>query len=337
MNDPGSNKSRAANEIEAVATSWVMRRDHGVNSEGEQAFAQWLAADTRHRGAYLQAEAAFMLAAGGDLAPSSATDAPPIADDDKNDEKIVPRLSRRSMLAEAAGAAAILALVMAFWPSGDRYETALGEIRRVPLADGSVAAINTESAITVDLREESRSVNLKKGEAFFQVAHDPVRPFTVAAGEVRVRAVGTAFGVRRYAEGSEIVVSEGAVEAWSKNAAGNRIRLKAGERTFVSVLPTKADTKPALAETAAAVPAIDRALAWREGKIELAGESLAYAVAQFNRYNDRKIVLGNKAVGQERFYGIFRTDDPEGFAQAVQSSLGVGVTYPTAKAIRIGE
>lgn len=70
---------------------------------------------------------------------------------------------------------------------------------------------------------------------------------------------------------------------------------------------------------------VDRALAWRSGKLDLAGETLTYAIEELNRYNARKIVLENPEFGQERLYGIFRTDDPELFARTVGESFELRV------------
>src|SRR3546814_2061558 len=98
---------------------------------------------------------------------------------------------------------------------GTSYATSVGEIRRVPLADGSIAAINTASAIDVKLDDAARHVRVVEGEAWFQVARDKQRPFVVAAGRARVRAVGTAFSVRRRAGGADVLVTEGEVEVWA--------------------------------------------------------------------------------------------------------------------------
>src|SRR3546814_6499165 len=85
--------------------------------------------------------------------------------------------------------------------------TAIGEIRRVPLSDGSLAAVNTQTTLDVTMKPELRQVALKDGEAWFQVAKDRSRPFVVEVGDVRVRAVGTAFAVKR-TESSEEHTSE---------------------------------------------------------------------------------------------------------------------------------
>lgn len=80
-----------------------------------------------------------------------------------------------------------------------------------------------------------------------------------------------------------------------------------------------------------------RSLAWRNGKIYLAGDRLDVAVAEFNRYNRRQLVVGDAAIAGERLDGVFRTDDPEGFAKAVEVGLTVPVDLSDPAQIRIGK
>jgi transmembrane sensor len=187
------------------------------------------------------------------------------------------------------------------------------------MSDGSMAAINTDTVLDVTMRPRLRQVKLDRGEAWFQVAKDPQRPFVVESGPVRVRAVGTAFSVRRRDGGCEVLVTEGVVEAWSNDVGAAPRRVKAGERIFVSD-----EVGPA---TPAVAPIdITRNLAWREGQIVLDGEAFAAAAAEFNRYNDRKIVIADGAMADEKLVGWFRTNEPESFARAAASSFNGKVT-----------
>ncbi|MFX8562013.1 FecR domain-containing protein, partial [Acinetobacter baumannii] len=79
---------------------------------------------------------------------------------------------------------------------GTAYATKVGEIRRVPLVDGSVMTINSGTELQVRIAKRAREVELAQGEACFEVAKDAHRPFVVAAGKVRAKAIGTAFSVR---------------------------------------------------------------------------------------------------------------------------------------------
>jgi transmembrane sensor len=161
------------------------------------------------------------------------------------------RTSQPSRPDRGAGGAAAAALVggVGLWTARpQRLDTRLGEIRRVPLADGSLVAINTKTALEVVMKPKSRRIVLKEGEAWFQVAKDPTRPFVVAAGPVRVRAVGTAFSVRRDDEagaGVDVMVTEGVVETWVEgDERSRRRRLSAGSRIILAstVSPTVAES-----------------------------------------------------------------------------------------------
>jgi transmembrane sensor len=202
------------------------------------------------------------------------------------------------------------------WPqAGERIETAVGEIRRVPLKDGSMAAVNTATRLAVILRPEIRQVTLDQGEAWFQVAKDRSRPFVVEAGEVRVQAVGTAFSVRRTDTGADVQVTEGVVEVWRIGDEAGRRRIAAGTRTFV-------DNASGPQRAAEAGPDIDRSLAWRSGQLIFDGDTLGAAAAEFNRYNSVQVRIADPVLAQEKFVGRFRTNEPDAFARAAAVILG---------------
>lgn len=314
-------RRETAYEIEEEAARWVWRLDREERTpEVEAELEEWLAGDTRRQGAFLHAEATWeMLDRGSQLAGIV-----PLRQSRKH------AVTKRALLTGggAAIAASIAGAAYVAMPR-ERYDTALGEIRRVPLKDGSTAAINTQSLVEVDLKPDVRRVKLARGEAWFQVAKNPERPFVVEAGRVRVQAIGTAFSVRRREGGAEVLVSEGVVETWVEGAEGHRVRVAAGQSASVA-------ENAAIAERVAGPSEIDRQLAWRAGKIDLAGETLAEAAAEFNRYNERKLVIANPALANERFYGLFRTDDPQGFAVAVRRSLGAPISIDNPGQIVIG-
>lgn len=117
-------------------------------------------------------------------------------------------------------------------PSKEIYSTTVGEIRKLPLADGSTATINTSRQLSVLLELEERRIILDDGETWFEVAHNAKSPFIVSAGDVHVRAIGTAFSVRRHRDGIDVLVTQGAVETW-KGREADRTPVLAGQRTFI--------------------------------------------------------------------------------------------------------
>ncbi|ATQ41507.1 FecR family protein [Caulobacter mirabilis] len=293
-----------AREIDEAAADWAVRLDADP-ARYAAAVETWLAGDPRRAGALLRARAALSFI-------DAAADGGGVA---------TPRRrgpSRRGLLAGGGLLAAGLAGLTVWRGMGDRYDTGLGEVRRVSLADGSTTTINTQSAVGVSLEPEVRRVRLARGEAWFRVAKDATRPFVVEAGNARVRAVGTAFSVRRRDDGVEVLVTEGVVEVWRAGAEVSRSRVAAGEKAYVY------EEQPAQA-VRAAPNEIEDALAWRQGQIVLTGTTLAEAASEFNRYNHRKLVIDEPDLAGETLVGRFRADEPDSFARAAASTLGAAV------------
>lgn len=314
-------------EIDDLAARWVARMDSESWSDADDIeLGKWCAMDARHAGALLQAQALWTAIGGEETAEDAFVGA------EVDIMKARRPLPSRRWVLGGAGAALAASFVgaLVFRNPDENYATAVGEIRRVPLADGSTAAINTDSRIAVALADTRRSVTIEKGEAWFQVAKDPKRPFVVEAGNVLVRAVGTAFSVRRREGGADVIVTEGVVEAWAKGADGQKIRVSAGERVFIAD-----NAAVERASSSGKAPTAERALAWRSGKIDLAGTRVDDAIAEFNRYNTRQIVLKDSSLGAERVDGVFRTDDPVGFAQVIAGSFDAGLDLSKSQEIVI--
>lgn len=296
------------------AARWAIRLDGAPLRDDEQRqLEMWLERDKRNAGALLRAEAALAyLDRGRALADQGS----------EGDQPARFAFGRRVFLAGGSlsglAAAGLLGFI-ATRPRALEIQTAIGEVRRVPLGDGSVASVNTASKVTVALLDKRREVKLEDGEAWFQVAHDKARPFVVEAGDIRVQAVGTAFSVRRRAGGADVLVTEGAVEAWVAGHETERTRIVAGSKSFV------ADDAPS-AEVVQAASDIDRQLAWRTGELALNGESLSYAASELNRYNTRKIEIEGARLGREPLVGYFRTDQPDDFARAVSAMTEARMT-----------
>ena len=304
---------QSANEVDDEAADWATRADgRGLDQTHDVELQAWLRGDPRREGAFLRAQAALSLLNRGRA----------LAGLENLSES--PRLitTRRALIASAGGAGlAASAAGVAFWATRPtRFGTQLGEIRRVPLQDGSLVAINTTTVLDAAISARSRQINLRHGEAWFEVAKDATRPFEVIAGRARVRALGTAFSVHRRdgADGVDVMVTEGVIEAWMDGMAEPRHRLVAGNKILLATTATTV-----VAEASAE---IERNLAWRDGEISLDGETLGDAVLQFNRYNRRKIVIEDSDLARERFIGLFRTNEPERFAAAVAAMTGAKVS-----------
>lgn len=308
----------SATMIEEDAVRWAARMDgDGWDADSEAALQRWLDGDPRRRGALLQARAAWSWLDGAK--PASDAEPAPLRD----------FLTRRRLMVGGSLIAASVVAGMLLLPTGNDYTTAVGEIRRVPLPDGSLAAINTASRLEIKATPALRRIVLKEGEAWFQVAKDVNRPFVVEAGDILVRATGTAFSVRRREGGADVYVTEGTVEVTTRNGHVAH-SIAAGAGLFVA---DDAMVRPLTGDSAS----IDRVLAWRTGEIALDGQSLGSAVAEFNRYNKRQIAVRDPALVDEQLDGTFRTDDPVEFAQAVRSTLNVPIDLSNPDRIEIGK
>jgi transmembrane sensor len=296
-----------AHEVAEQAAKWATQIDlRLVDPDTHEPLRDWLNGDPRRRGALLRAEAALSFLDRG-RALSGVVPKP----------QARPIWIRRKLLFAGAALAASIVGVTVWVTAPHRYGTTIGEIRQVPLSDGSVVAINTQSAVEVAMHPDKREVTLTRGEAWFKVAHDKTRPFIVSAGRIRIRAVGTAFSVRRYDDGADVQVTEGVVETWTTGEEDRKVRVAAGSKAFV------AEYEPP--KTIQASADIERSLAWREGQIVLEGETLDQAVAQFNRYNAKKLVISDSNLAAEKLVGQFRATEPGTFAEAVVTTLGATI------------
>ena len=116
---------------------------------------------------------------------------------------------------------------------GNEQLVALVETQAIELSEGSVVTVNSNSKLTYpkEFKEDRRQVELS-GEAFFEIAEDPKRPFIIDAGEVWVEVLGTSFNVKAYEHLSEIevTVSSGRVAIYPKERPNERVVLVKGQK-----------------------------------------------------------------------------------------------------------
>ncbi len=305
--------------IDEQAAAWVARMYANPDPADQAAFEVWHKADQRHAGAYLRAEAAWVLLDRAQVLRHGDGVAAQRAASDTLKVHHSARTRRYVLTGAVAASAAGLVSVGVMLSHRVSLSTARGELRKVPLADHSIATVNTDSQIDVALSDRMRHVDLVRGEAWFEVAKNPDAPFVVSAGDVRVRAVGTAFSVRRHAAGADILVTEGVVEAWNVKNKNQRVTLKAGGEAHVTNTPEPVEVSYRPEE-------VERKLAWREREVILKSTALSDAVAEFNRYNDREIVIADPALRDAQLVGGFQVDQPDSFARAVHLTLNVPVS-----------
>jgi len=289
--------------IDEAAQDWFLTlADETATAADHARFAAWRDADPRHRAAYEE-----LCALWADIgALRDATAPPPPSLRSRGDRSAMrPPPARATQPVPAgfgrrhafgAGIAACLALLLlvATPELTTRLQadhlTGVGEQARVALPDGSVAWLNTDTAIDVDYDGDDRRIELLRGEAQFEVVPDPARPFAVHAHRGRSTALGTIFAVRRHdPQETTVTVTEGRVEVVSPVGLGSDTSTGPTARAVLT-----ADERVAYREGAAPGPvqrAPAKALAWREGAIAIEGLPFAEALAEIDRYRPGRIVL----------------------------------------------
>ena len=311
-----------AEEIENQAASWLAHRDATGETAEMPEFTAWLAADPRHRAAYLRLAAAWERTAQLKRLRLEGQPVDP-------DLLIRGRTSSRGGRTRLAIAASLAGVILAgtWWLGAakgtETYRTEIGGLSRVVLRDGSTATLNTDTELRVHFTKTRREVELQHGEAQFAVAHDAARPFDVKAGGRVVRAVGTAFDVKLgHGESMEVVVTEGRVEFLEASAIGQQTdtvqpppTVSAGEAAVVA--HGKVTVRPVSSSEAS------RHLAWQVGELSFQGETLSEAVAEFNRYNRRKVIITDPATAGLQIGGNFQALDLDSFVAALSRSFGI--------------
>lgn len=228
---------------------------------------------------------------------------------------------RRRSRAVAAGLALLGTFVIAWmlWPDGIRRETRIGAVEAVDLSDGSRVTMNTDTQIRIKVTDAERRVELQKGEAFFEVARDPGRPFVVAAGNQLVVAVGTKFSVRRSdGEAGElrVVVTEGRVRiARSGSVAATLAGTEVGAGSIA-----RSGTGGVRIDGTPERP-VDEYVSWRAGYLLFRQTTLADAVAEFNRYNTTRLVIEDPSLADVRIGGNFRATNIEAFVRLLEEDF----------------
>ena len=273
MEEAPDGHRQAEDEISRRAAEWfALLLDGSETASDRQRLREWLLADERHAKAYSDLE---RLWSGAGIVHDLGKARSP---------------SRRTVL-KTGGAAVVLA--GAVWGSmrllgpAAAYSTGTGETASVTLPDGSVATLSTRTALALNFDAERRWVVLEKGEAFFQVAPDPSRPFVVEASDLFSTALGTAFSVGFQEDGIAVTVTEHAVSVSTRDKFQ---RVEQGQsliyRNGRMSVPVKAD--------------VETQLSWRSGKLVFLSTPFRDVVSSLSRWRTGKIIVMDDRLAQSR-------------------------------------
>jgi len=319
-------------DIPGQARAWVIRLEaEDLAQEECLEFNRWLATSEAHRQAFGEAKSLW-----SELDGMGAL----LGADDAGAQKAPWRWWK------AGAACAVLLLggvsLVMYWHAtvqqaqtlNAEYGTGVGEIRTVALPDGSNLSLNTSTSLAVNYRGEARFIRLAEGEAFFEVAHDPTKPFLVYAGNHVVRAIGTAFSVAMHEGSIDVVVTDGRVEVSSYDrqvaeeplnlklveGSASRVPLDKGQHGIFNEIVGQLEMVQRLQPDA-----IERDLAWRDGILAFDNDSLENVIKEVGRYTPVRIVISDPSIRDMRFGGYFKVGDLAAILDTIQSDYGVQV------------
>ncbi len=278
--------------LEDQAVFWVVRMTSGETTPEERlAFQRWRDENPANAAALADARQLWLA-----LGPGLKA----------NEQRRV----RRSQFFHPGPLGALAASIVAFMlvgvpylqDLGHDYVTARGERRAVTFPDGTHVVMNGGAALDVNFKDGTRKVTLARGEAYFEVVHDAARPFTVTAGNGDVRDVGTAFSVRREADGAMVVVAHGEVKVDLADPGRPHPVLTAGQAV------TYGDPGPVVVRKVDA----SKDLSWVRGQLILENLSLTDSVEVINRFYSGRLLLVNRSAGERRINAVVdlnRVDD----------------------------
>ncbi|MCB4919578.1 FecR family protein [Brucella intermedia] len=288
------------------AAEWFFRQDGRSLSAGDDArFRAWLAASDENRAAYAEISGTWHEL--GNIPNPAAC--PP------------RHFWRRVTMPIAAAFAGICVLAGGTWyldvpmrVMADGY-TAVGELQTLTLPDGSLAEMNSGTAIAVAYSSGERRIRVLKGEAVFTVSADAQRPFIVEAHGGTAAALGTVYAVREDSDGATVTVIESHV-AISPDADAQPLRIGAGQRIrYENGHLGPVEFVDAVSETA-----------WRRRKLIFIDRPLGEVVDELNRYHKGMIRIVDSAIRSRRVSGVFETDDIIKVVDALEKSFGFSDT-----------
>ncbi len=231
-----------------------------------------------------------------------------------------PGLGRRRFLYAAAAVAAVAAPAAVLLTQPGLFAdhaTAVGERRTIPLDDGSKVELASSSSLSIDFAADQRRIVLHEGEAFFNVAHDPARPFVVEAASGRTRALGTAFDIKMSGALVTVAVTEHAVFV----AANGAEQVTVNEGQQVRYGPNRMG--------AVRDANLDQVEAWRRDRLIFQDALLGDVIADLERYRGGRILMTSSALRRMPVTAVFDAGRADEAIDTIASSLPIRVTRVT--------
>mgnify|MGYP000725316592 CR=1 FL=1 len=225
-----------------------------------------------------------------------------------------------------------------FKSTNGKYTTNVGDQQTVELADGSKIKLNTDTFVEVNYHDGKRNIHLYKGEAHFEVASDPDRPFIVKARKGDVLALGTVFSVRVKNDQVNVIVEEGKVRIRANESIE---QFKDDQYKIMEVQPKTSDVKNIVVATAGKnvifgeqeiesivqeeKEALERKFSWQQGMLAFDDEPLSDVIEEVSRYTSNKIIIGDPKIRTLRVGGYYPIGKVQVIFDALELNLGLHI------------
>ena len=307
--------SQGPEDLLDQAISWAVRLGSGSADAGvHDACGAWRAAHPLHEQAWQQVQAvedAFrQVPSVGNVGGALAHGALQAANRARSQ-------SRRNAiglmgLAFTGGVLGLLVWREAPWLQRTDYATAVGERRRVMLADGTELNLNTGSEVQVLFSPLKRLIVLRRGELFVRTGGDAdamfgKRAFWVHAPHARFEALGTRFGVRLDDGQTRLSMTQGRVAIHAGDAAP--VVAQAGDGYIIR------------ADAAQPQRIVDRSFeadAWADGALVAKQMRLDAFVAELARYRGAPLRC-DPDIAALRVSGVFQLGGPDPVGRALDA------------------
>lgn len=305
----------AAKDVKDQAADWLQRREFwNWCAQDQSDLDTWLAQSPAHEIAFVRMEAAWRRTERLGALRKPMRLAQPLSRSRR--WPILMRTAAASIAVVVIGAAGFLYVSR---PSEKTFATPIGGRETLKLADGSVIQLNTDTLITLRINERERHVELKRGEAYFEVHHNATLPFEVVAQGHRITDLGTKFLVR--ADRGELEVSlvagKARIDTADKNDQAHSAVLSPGD---VAVA-----TAGSLSVVRKSQSTLQTELSWQRGVLIFDNVTLAEAVGELGRYNRRKFVIADPAIARRTIYGAVPATDVDAFIRVARNVMGLKV------------
>lgn len=334
-------KEIKTNFVYEEASRWLAREQSSTMTNQEKSdLESWLASDPQHQEVYLETYKASNLI--DELSGIANSDNNEILDSTfQNLLNSCPRNNKsienkQNIFSKTRGLGLIAASIMLFitfsilfqpnGPIAHIHKSGIGEMDTIMLNDGTVITLNTDTEISVAMSPDERKVLLVHGEAYFDVAKDTKRPFSVIIGKDVVRAVGTSFNIKHRTEVTRVTVTEGVVEVKSNPISSTSLNLLSFASPISLGVGANLTINGDTAQTnLLSSLELEQSVAWRTGMLHFNGEPLSAIVDELQYYAHKEIILASNQVSDLIVGGSFNVNNVSSFLKGLELTFPIKV------------